>query len=277
MIDDHDMDITHVFRGDDHLNNTPRQIHMIEALGYARPVYAHMPMILGADGARLSKRHGAVNVMGYKDEGYLPDALINYLVRLGWSHGDDEIFTREQMIAYFDIVDVNPAASKFNGEKLDWVNQQYIIAGTGAEHGAELAAQLELLGVDINNGPVPADVYEVFKERAVTLNAMAASMLWLYQDFDSFDEKAAKKNLRPVIKEPLIALHQTLAGLTEWTAENIHNAIQAVADQFALKFGKLGQPVRVIVTGAGVSPPIDTTVELAVSYTHLTLPTTPYV
>ena len=251
-----------MFRGDDHLNNTPRQIHMIEALGYARPVYAHMPMILGADGSRLSKRHGAVNVMGYKDEGYLPDALINYLVRLGWSHGDDEIFTREQMIAYFDIVDVNPAASKFNGEKLDWVNQQYIIAGTGAEHGAELAAQLELLGVDINNGPVPADVYEVFKERAVTLNAMAASMLWLYQDFDSFDEKAAKKNLRPVIKEPLIALHQTLAGLTEWTAENIHNAIQAVADQFALKFGKLGQPVRVIVTGAGVSPPIDTTVEL---------------
>jgi glutamyl-tRNA synthetase len=262
VIDDHDMDITHVFRGDDHLNNTPRQIHMIEALGYARPVYAHMPMILGADGARLSKRHGAVNVMGYKDEGYLPDALINYLVRLGWSHGDDEIFTREQMVSYFDIVDVNPAASKFNGEKLDWVNQQYIIAGTGAEHGAELAAQLELLGVDINNGPVPADVYETFKERAVTLNAMAASMLWLYQDFDSFDEKAAKKNLRPVIKEPLIALHQTLAGLTEWTAENIHNAIQAVADQFALKFGKLGQPVRVIVTGAGVSPPIDTTVEL---------------
>jgi glutamyl-tRNA synthetase len=262
VIDDHDMAITHVFRGDDHLNNTPRQIHMIEALGYPCPAYAHMPMILGADGARLSKRHGAVNVMGYKEEGYLPEALINYLVRLGWSHGDDELFTREQMIELFDIADVNPAASRFNSEKLDWVNQQYIIAGSGTQHGAELQAQLEALGLDVSQGPAPADVYDAFKERAVTLKAMAESMRWLYADFSEFDANAAKKNLRPVVKEPLVALRQTLSTLGEWTAANVHDAIQATADQFELNFGKLGQPLRVAVTGAGVSPPIDATVAL---------------
>ena len=262
VIDDADMNITHVFRGDDHLNNTPRQIHIIEALGFERPVYAHMPMILGEDGSRLSKRHGAVNVMNYKEDGYLPDALINYLVRLGWSHGDEELFTREQMIELFDIADVNASASKFNLEKLDWVNQQYIIAGSGEVHGAELAVQLEALGADLSAGPIPATVYDAFKERAVTLKAMAESMLWLYQDFSEFDEKAAKKNLRPVIKEPLLVLRESLSQLSGWRGENIHNAIQAVADQFELKFGKLGQPVRVITTGAGVSPPIDVTVEL---------------
>jgi glutamyl-tRNA synthetase len=262
VIDDHDMAITHVFRGDDHLNNTPRQIHMIEALGYPCPAYAHMPMILGADGARLSKRHGAVNVMGYKEEGYLPEALINYLVRLGWSHGDDELFTREQMIELFDIADVNPAASRFNSEKLDWVNQQYIIAGSGTQHGAELQAQLEALGLDVSQGPAPADVYDAFKERAVTLKAMAESMRWLYADFSEFDANAAKKNLRPVVKEPLVDLRQTLSTLGEWTAANVHDAIQATADQFELNFGKLGQPLRVAVTGAGVSPPIDATVAL---------------
>jgi len=262
VIDDHDMNITHVFRGDDHLNNTPRQIHMIEALGFERPAYAHMPMILGADGGRLSKRHGAVNVMSYKEDGYLPDALINYLVRLGWSHGDDELFTREQMIDLFDIADVNPSASKFNPEKLEWVNQQYLIAGSGEQHAAELQEQLEVLGLDVSNGPAPAVAYDVFKERAVTLKAMAESMTWLYADFEQFDEKAAKKNLRPVVKEPLTALRAALSDLDDWSGEKIHNTIQAVADQFELKFGKLGQPVRVIVTGAGASPSIDITVEL---------------
>jgi len=262
VIDDHDMAITHVFRGDDHLNNTPRQIHMIEALGYSRPFYAHMPMILGADGARLSKRHGAVNVIGYKDEGYLPEALINYLVRLGWSHGDDELFTLEQMIELFDIADVNSAASRFDNEKLDWVNQQYIIAGNGTQHGAELQAQLEALGLDVGAGPAPGDVYDAFKERAVTLKAMAESMRWLYADFSEFDANAAKKNLRPVIKEPLITLRQSLSELGEWTAANVHGAIQATADEFELNFGKLGQPLRVAVTGSGVSPPIDVTVAL---------------
>jgi len=262
VIDDHDMAITHVFRGDDHLSNTPRQIHMIEALGFERPAYAHMPMILGEDGSRLSKRHGAVNVMNYKEAGYLPDALINYLVRLGWSHGDDEIFSREQMTELFDIADVNASASKFSAEKLEWVNQQYIIAGTGEQHGDELQAQLEALGLDVSAGPAPAAVYDAFKERAVTLKAMAESMVWLYQDFDAFDEKAAKKNLRPVVKEPLSKLREELAALDTWTAEEIHNTIQNVADSFELNFGKLGQPVRVTVTGAGVSPSIDITVEL---------------
>jgi len=262
VIDDHDMNITHVFRGDDHLSNTPRQIHMIEALGFERPAYAHMPMILGEDGSRLSKRHGAVNVMNYKEAGYLPDALINYLVRLGWSHGDDEIFTREQMIELFDIADVNASASKFSAEKLEWVNQQYIIAGNGDEHGAELQLQLEALGLDVAKGPEPAVVYDAFKERAVTLKAMAESMVWLYSDFDEFDPAAAKKHLRPVVKEPLMKLRDALADLEDWSAEDIHATVQATADACELKFGKLGMPLRVIATGAGVSPAIDVTVEL---------------
>jgi len=262
VIDDHDMNITHVFRGDDHLNNTPRQIHMIEALGFERPVYAHMPMILGEDGSRLSKRHGAVNVMNYKEDGYLPDALINYLVRLGWSHGDDEIFTREQMIELFDVVDVNASASKFNHEKLEWVDQQYIIMGTGAENGDALREQLEALGLDVAQGPSPAVAYDAFKERAVTLKAMAESMAWLYSDFSEFDANAAKKHLRPVVKEPLLKLKDALAGLDDWSAEAIHATIQQVADDCELKFGKLGMPLRVIATGAGVSPAIDVTVEL---------------
>jgi len=262
VIDDHDMGITHVFRGDDHLNNTPRQIHILEALGFERPAYAHMPMILGEDGSRLSKRHGAVNVMNYKDDGYLPDALINYLVRLGWSHGDDEIFTREQMTELFDIADVNASASKFNAEKLEWVNQQYIINGTGADNAVALTEQLEALGLNVADGPDPAVAYDAFKERAVTLKAMAESMVWLYSDFDQFDEGAAKKHLRPVVKEPLMKLRDALAALDDWSAAAIHETVQNVADECELKFGKLGMPLRVIATGAGVSPAIDVTVEL---------------
>jgi len=262
VIDDADMGITHVIRGDDHLNNTPRQINMIDALGFARPEYAHLPMILGEDGARLSKRHGAVNVLEYSEQGYLPDALLNYLVRLGWSHGDQEIFSRDEMIDLFRLEDVNASASRFSPEKLTWLNQQYIIRSPAEDLVPALAQQFQTIGVDTSGGPPLDAVVEGFRERATTLRELAASCVYLFSDFDSFDAKSAKKILRPVVREPLAEVRAELTKLPEWTADGIQACIQAVADRHELGFGKLGQPLRVSVTGAGVSPPIDATIAL---------------
>ncbi len=262
IIDDFDMRISHVIRGDDHLNNTPRQMNMLQALGATPPKYAHLPMILGADGAKLSKRHGAVDVRDYRSAGYLPEAMLNYMVRLGWSHGDQEIFTIDEMISAFDIEDVNQSASAFNPEKLTWLNQQHIMTASAEELGTRLLPFLQAAGLDVNNGPPPAEVAEAFRERAETLQQMAESARYCYQDFDDFEPKAAKKNLRPVILEPLTELTRALEGLTDWTKEEIAAAIDAVAGRFELSMGKLGQPLRVAVSGAGVSPPIDVTVAL---------------
>jgi glutamyl-tRNA synthetase len=262
IIDDADMGITHVIRGDDHLNNTPRQINMIKALGLPLPQYAHLPMILGEDGARLSKRHGAVNVLEYRDRGYLPEAVLNYLVRLGWSHGDQEIFNIAQMTDLFDIKDVNAAASRFNPEKLTWLNQQYIQSAAARQLAPLLEDQLSRQGLDPGQGPAPDAVVEAYKERAETMEVMAESAWYLYRDFEQADEKAAKKHLRPVIKPALADLRQRLDALESWGRELIHAAIEAVAEQHGLKFGKLGQPLRVAVTGGSVSPPIDVTTEL---------------
>jgi glutamyl-tRNA synthetase len=262
IIDDADMGITHVIRGDDHLNNTPRQINMIEALGLPLPQYAHLPMILGEDGARLSKRHGAVNVLEYRDRGYLPEAVLNYLVRLGWSHGDQEIFNIAQMTDLFDIKDVNAAASRFNPEKLTWLNQQYIQSAAARQLAPLLEVHLSGQGLDPGQGPALDAVVEAYKERAETMEVMAQSIWYLYRDFEQADEKAAKKHLRPVIKPALADLRQRLEALEPWGRESIHAAIEAVAEQHGLKFGKLGQPLRVAVTGGSVSPPIDVTTEL---------------
>ena len=262
VVDDSDMGITHVIRGDDHLNNTPRQMNMLEALGVMPPVYAHLPMILGVDGAKLSKRHGAVDVREYRDQGYLPDALLNYLVRLGWSHGDQEVFTIDQMIQLFDIAEVNQSASAFNPEKLRWLNQQHIISTSADRLGALLLPFLERAGLDVSEGPNPACVAEGFQERAETLQQMMESALYCYEDFDGIDPAAAKKHLRPVVLEPLRTVFEMLKELPDWRAADIANAIQASADQYEIKMGKLGQPIRVAVTGGSVSPPIDVTVEL---------------
>jgi glutamyl-tRNA synthetase len=175
VVDDMDMGVTHVIRGDDHLNNTPRQINMLRALGAAPPVYAHVPMILGADGAKLSKRHGAVSVLQYQEEGYLPDALLNYLVRLGWSHGDQEVFTREEMIAAFDIRDVNKAASAFNPEKLLWLNQQHMMRAPRAQLAEALRAQLATLGIQSDDRRMLEGVVDAQRERCKTLREMAAT------------------------------------------------------------------------------------------------------
>jgi len=262
VVDDADMGITHVIRGDDHLNNTARQIHIIDALGFDRPDYAHLPMILGEDGSRLSKRHGAVNVLEYRDHGYLPEAVLNYLVRLGWSHGDQEVFSREEMIKLFQLEDVNASASKFSSEKLTWLNQQYIIKADPADLAAGLCEQLQRMGLSPEAGPAAERVVMAFRERATTLQEMAESCAYLFRDFEHFDEKAAKKNLRPVVREALADVLQALSELDVWEAAEIQAAIQSIADQHELGFGKLGQPLRVAVTGSGVSPPIDVTIEL---------------
>ena len=262
VVDDADMGITHVVRGDDHLINTPRQIHIINALGFDRPIYAHLPMILGEDGARLSKRHGAVNVLEYRDQGYLRDALLNYLVRLGWSHGDQEMFSRDEMIDLFRLEDVNASASRFSPDKLNWLNQQYIMRARADEVVPGLEQQYRTIGIDFEAGPALADVVDGFRERATTLRELAESSVYLFRDFDEFEPKAAKKHLRPVIRDPLAAVRAQLAELPGWDAEGIQGCIQAVADQHELGFGKLGQPLRVAVTGGGVSPPIDVTIAL---------------
>lgn len=262
IVDDFDMRISHVIRGDDHLNNTPRQMNMLAALGAEPPVYAHLPMILGPDGAKLSKRHGAVDIRDYREQGFLPEALLNYLARLGWSHGDQEVFSIDELIELFDIADVNQSASSFNPEKLLWLNQQHIINAPAERIGGALLPYLEQAGLDPDNGPAPEDVADGFRERAETLQQMAASARYCYEDFEAIDPKAAKKNLRPVILEPLKAARERLAGLDEWTPDSIANVVSEVAASFDINLGKLGQPIRVAVTGGPVSPPIDVTVWL---------------
>lgn len=262
VVDDSDMRITHVIRGDDHLNNTPRQMNMIAAMGAVAPAYAHLPMILGPDGAKLSKRHGAVDVREYREDGYLPEAMLNYLVRLGWSHGDQEIFSVDEMISLFDIADVNQSASAFNPEKLRWLNQQHIIATPAETLGEMLVPFLERIGLDPADGPPPAAVAAGFHERAETLLQMAESSHYCYRDFDAIDGKAAKKHLRPVVLEAMKDVRERFAALDVWARAPIAAAIEASAAAHGLNLGKLGQPIRVAVTGGAVSPPIDVTVTL---------------
>lgn len=262
VVDDADMGITHVVRGDDHVNNTPRQINILKALGATIPEYAHVPMILGDDGKRLSKRHGAVGVMQYRDDGYLPEALLNYLVRLGWSHGDQEIFSREEMIELFDIAAVSKSAAAFNTSKLKWLNQHYIKEGDAELIAERLAFHFEQQNIDVSNGPALADLVSAQRERAKTLVEMANSSVFFFQEFDEYEEKAAKKNLRPVVLGPLQALRTALSEITEWSGEAVHNVLIATAEKHDLKLGKLAQPLRVAICGCGVSPPIDVTAEL---------------
>ncbi len=262
VVDDWDMQISHVIRGDDHLNNTPRQINILTALGATIPQYAHVPMILGNDGQRLSKRHGAMSVIAYKKEGYLPQALLNYLVRLGWSHGDQEVFSRQEMIDLFEINAVNRSASAFNSEKLLWLNQQYIKTSDPAELVTPLQFQYDQLGTDTSQGPSYGEVIHALVERAKTLQEMAQNSQIFFAETVEFDDKAVRKHLKPAIREPLTDIATRLEQLSEWQTEAIHAIIVAVAEQHGLKLGKVGQPLRVAVTGKTVSPPIDVTVYL---------------
>jgi glutamyl-tRNA synthetase len=262
VIDDWDMRITHVIRGDDHLNNTPRQINIFKALGANPPCYAHVPMILGSDGQRLSKRHGAVSVMQYRDDGFLPEALLNYLVRLGWSHGDQEIFSLNELTQLFDSADVNRAAAAFNPEKLLWLNQHYLKTSEPDYVAKHLAWHMQQLAIDTSNGPALRDIVIAQRERAKTLVEMAQNSRFFYEDFAAYDEKAAAKNLTLEAVAALDDLKNKLAAVASWSAATIHHLITEVAEAHGLAMGKLAQPLRVAVSGGAVSPPIDMTVQL---------------
>lgn len=263
VVDDWDMNITHVIRGDDHINNTPRQINILKALGAQLPIYAHVPMILGVDGKRLSKRHGAVSVMQYKDEGYLPDALLNYLVRLGWSHGDQEVFSREEMVRWFDLKNVNRAPAAFNPEKLLWLNQYYLKTDLLTVIEPHFLWHLHQMGVDPNtNRPISSEIISAQRERCKTLREMAEKSQFFYADILKYDEQAAKKHLTQETLSALKLLHEQFAQLVDWSKENIHATIHYVADTLGVGMGKVAQPLRVAVTGGTVSPPIDITLAL---------------
>jgi len=262
VVDDSDMGVTHVIRGDDHINNTPRQMNMLVALGFTPPAYAHVPMILGPDGAKLSKRHGAVSVLQYEEEGYLPDALLNYLVRLGWSHGDQEIFTREEMIALFDISDVNKAASAFNPEKLLWLNQQHLMRTPPAKVAPYLKPHLARLGLPADDEMLIEGVILAQRERTKTLKEMAQASRYFFTDTLEFDAKAVAKHLTPDARGMLVTLRERLAALPVWEAPAIHATIEALATELGVGLGKVAQPLRVAVSGGTVSPPIDQTLAL---------------
>lgn len=262
VVDDWDMGVTQVIRGDDHLNNTPRQINLYKAIGAEVPQFAHIPMVLGEDGSRLSKRHGAVSVLQYKEQGFLPEALLNYLVRLGWSHGDQEVFSIDEMVKYFSLDSVNSSPSAFDMTKLTWINEQHIKSADKAHLATHLAPFVSELGCDLSQGPELDEVANLLRDRAKTLVEMAEGAVYFYNDFESFEAGAAKKHLRPVAEEPMMLLMSKLEALTEWKAGPIHEAINATATELEVGMGKVGMPLRVAITGGGQSPAIDATAEL---------------
>ncbi|MCC6202429.1 MAG: glutamate--tRNA ligase [Gammaproteobacteria bacterium] len=262
VVDDIDMGVTHVIRGDDHLNNTPRQINIIEALGAPRPVYAHLPMINGTDGRKLSKRHGAISVLEYRNAGILPESLLNYLARLGWSHGDQEIFSRDEMIALFDIDAVNKAPANFDLDKLMWVNQQYLQQMSEADLARAARPYFHEAGIDLAAGPDLNALVSVQRDRVRNLVDLVERSLFFYRDFGDFDEQAAKKHLRPVAFEPLRQVRAALESVTDWHEPALLAAIHGVAERMNEPIGKVAQPLRVAITGAAASPGIDQTLAL---------------
>jgi len=262
VVDDADMGVTHVIRGDDHLNNTPRQMNMLLALGKTPPVYAHVPMILGPDGAKLSKRHGAVSVLEYQEQGYLPAALLNYLVRLGWSHGDQEFFTIPEMIAAFDVRDINKSASALNPDKMLWLNQQHLVKTDPQEIVPHFQWHLKQLGIESSDQALLEGIIVSQRERAKTLKEMAANSRFFFGDEVTLDAKAADKHLTPDARVLLGEIAARLNALPEWTAPAIHTVLENFATEKGLGLGKVAQPLRVAVTGGTVSPPIDATLVL---------------
>ena len=263
VVDDADMRITDVIRGDDHLNNTPRQMNIYDALGKPIPRFAHLPMILGPDGAKLSKRHGAVNVLGYREDGFLPQALLNYLVRLGWSYGDQEIFSMAEMISLFSADDVNHSASRFDVEKLRWLNQHYLKTMDPAAVAPELRWHLARAGLDAESGPKAEDIIIALRERVHTLNEMADKARVWFGPLAGYDDAAVAKHLTAAARAPLQAAHEALAALQGWSAASVHDALNAAAQGLGVGLGKVAQPLRVAITGTQVSPSIDHTVYLA--------------
>ena len=262
VVDDIDMGITEVIRGDDHVNNTPRQINIYKALGATVPEFAHLPMILDKEGKKLSKRTSAVSVMEYRADGFLPHAILNYLVRLGWSHGDQEIFSREEMIALFDIADVNKAASRFDTEKLAWLNQHYLKTDEPQSLVAEFEWHLQRAGLDTAHGPASADVIVALRERVHTLKEMAERAKIWYGPITEWDDKAVAKHLGNAGAAAVLAAAGPLLAEVEWRPAPIHGVIEQVAAKLELGMGKVAQPLRVAMTGTQVSPSIEDTIYL---------------
>ena len=263
VIDDADMRITHVIRGDDHLNNTPRHINIFRALKLQAPHYGHIPMIAGPDGAKLSKRHGAVSVLEYRQQGYLPDALLNYLVRLGWSHGDKEVFSREEMIALFDLSSVQRSMARFDVEKLNWLNQHYIKTAPVALLVQGVREQLATSGNDLRvDSEVLEPLVDAFRERSKTVREMAERLHVYLADDLTFEQKAAKKHLQPPADALLRQVRDGLAALPAWTDTSTQTVVEAVATAAGVGLGKVAQPLRVAVTGDTASPGIGVTLKL---------------
>ena len=262
VIDDWDMGITHVIRGDDHINNTPRQINLFKALGAEVPVFAHLPMILGDDGKRLSKRHGAVSVLQFKELGILPQALLNYLVRLGWSYKDQEIFSLEEMIALFNLNHVSRGVASFNYDKLYWLNQHYQKNTLPELIADALLSHFTAQGIDVTQGPALKDIIALQAERCSNLVQMCEMSLYFYQDTINYDADALQKHLNSLVLEPLNRLQGLFSALKEWNKEGIQECISTVCAQFNLKMGNIAQPLRVAVTGSSMSPSIDITLFL---------------
>ena len=265
VCDDVDMRITDVVRGDDHVNNTPRQINIYAALGAPQPAFAHLPMIHGPDGAKLSKRHGAVSVMQYRDDGYLPHAVLNYIVRLGWSHGDQEIFSREEMVRLFKIEDVNGAASRFDFDKLAWVNQHYLKSDPPEALAPHFEWHLRAAGYDLARGPKAADVIVALRDRVKTLKEMAERARVWFEPLAAYDETAVAKHFGGRAGEAMAAALSRLSAVAggDWRPEAVDAAIKAAAADIGEGVGKVAQPLRVALTGTAVSPSIEHTVYLA--------------
>lgn len=262
IVDDMDMGITHVIRGDDHINNTPRQINILTALGAELPLYGHVPMILGEDGARLSKRHGAVSVMQYRDEGFLPEALLNYLVRLGWSHGDQELFSQDELLTLFKIEDVSRSPSTFNPEKLLWVNQEKIKALSPTELLDKSRYYFEQAGIEVAQSEQNVAVIGLIQERCKTLLDVVTQSRFFFSDVEDYDPAAMKKWIKPVSGTLIEALVVKLGALETWQAADIQALVQSVVDEHEVGFAKVAQPIRIAVTGGTNSPSIDQTLEL---------------
>ena len=260
VVDDLDMGITHVIRGDDHVNNTPRQINLIRALGAEVPIYAHLPTVLGDDGHKLSKRHGAVSVMQYEGDGFLPEAMVNFLARLGWAHGDDEIFSREQLVAWFDVRHINPAPARFDGDKLRWVNHEHIKRMAVEELGARLARFLGQDGCDLEHGPAPTAVAELLRDRASTLAEMSQMARYFYRDVTVPDPLRAE-HLDDRNRSALEELARTFATLP-WERERIAAAIKEAIARHKLKAPQVMMPLRVLVAGTATTPAIDAVLAL---------------
>lgn len=256
VIDDAEMAISLVIRGDDHINNTPRQIHLYRALGYEVPEFAHVPMILGSDKKRLSKRHGATSVMAYQQQGFLPEAMLNYLVRLGWSHGDQEIFSMEELIEHFSIEAVGRAAGVFNPEKLLWLNSHYIKTADPERIADLLKPFLRLNKIDISNGPDLVSVVKGLQERSSTLVQMAEGAAFYFADQLDFDQKTRSKFLLEENRLLFTELKTALASCETYTESELETVLHAVLEKLGLKFGKVAQPLRAALTGGAPSPGI---------------------